>query len=201
MSTITLRATLSSPMQSSFGKQIDKARDGDTAALDALLGSVHDVLEERARAALGERMRARVRASDIVQSAYVRVLRDLPSFRGSCEREFLAWLGGVVENTVRDRHKYFEARKRQKPDQPAEQPGVATPSSVAANREDLCLVTRALRELNEDYRKALVLSCVENRPHKDVAEVLGRTVPATRVLLHRARAALAGHMARLQSGR
>ena len=57
--------------------------------------------------------------------------------------------------------------------------------------EDLVLVSRALEDLGEDYRQVIILRLVEGRTHKEVGELLGRTEAATRMLLSRARAALA----------
>lgn len=184
-------------MSKDFRELISRAKQGDTKALGELADSVRSEVEAKARISLGEQMRARLRTSDVMQSAYVRMLRDIKSFRGTTENEFHAWLSGIVENTVRDRQKYFDARKRQV-DNSITPPETATPSRVAANREDLDVVNRALAEVNGEYRTAIVMRCVESRSHQEIATALGRTVAATRTLVHRARAALAGHIERLR---
>ena len=52
-------------------------------------------------------------------------------------------------------------------------------------------VERALAELPEHYREVITLSRVVGLSHKEVAESMGRSEGATRVLLHRALGELA----------
>jgi len=47
-------------------------------------------------------------------------------------------------------------------------------------------VRNALSAMNEDYQNAIIWHYLDDLPIKEVAQLLKRSEPATRVLLHRA---------------
>ena len=148
---------------------------------------------------MGPGLRAKVRTSDVLQSTYLDVVKSVERFEGDDEEAFVAWIARIMENNIRDKGKYFQARKRRDPEGPTRplneaedvRTPTATPSVEAVRAEDLVLVSRALEGLVEDYRQVIILRMVEGRSHKEVGELLGRSEAATRMLLSRARAALA----------
>ena len=175
------------------------ARGGDRRALDRLLETVHGRLRRLAEGRLGPGLRAKMRTSDVLQSTYLDVVKSVERFEGEDEEAFVGWVARIMENNIRDKGKYFQARKRRDPEgatlplneaEDVKTPG-ATPSVEVVRAEDLVLVSRALEDLGEDYRQVIILRLVEGRSHKEVGELLGRTEAATRMLLSRARAALA----------
>ncbi len=176
-----------------------RAREGDRRALDRLLESMQDRLRRIAEGRLGPGLRAKVRTSDVLQSTYLDVVKSLENFEGEDEAAFVAWVARIMENNIRDKGKYFQARKRQEPGGgtvPLDAAGDAradgsTPSVDAVRAEDLVLVSRALEELAEDHRRVIVLRMIEGRSHQEIGEQLNRSESATRMLLSRARAALA----------
>jgi RNA polymerase sigma-70 factor (ECF subfamily) len=186
-------------MASDFLEDLRLARAGDREAQDRVIQRTHARVMERAHRMLGPRLRARIRTSDVVQGAYLRALKNIGHFEAGTEREFLAWMAGILENTIRDQARFFRARKRggsraqggPAPDSLAAGP---TPSQEAARQEDLRPVRQAMSALAPDYQKVLDLSWIEKLSHKEIAQRLGRSEGATRVLLHRARAALALEM-------
>ncbi|MAG56728.1 MAG: hypothetical protein CMJ83_10595 [Planctomycetes bacterium] len=184
-----------------------KARGGDRNALDRLLDHVQGRLKRLAEGRIGPGLRAKIRTSDVLQSTYLDVVKSVQRFDGDDEDAFVAWVARIMENNIRDKGKYFQARKRREPDGPTvslneadkvRTPG-PTPSMEAVRAEDLVLVSRALDGLAEDYRQVILLRMVEGKSHKDVGDVLGRSEAATRMLLSRARAALALELERLRS--
>lgn len=183
------------------------ARGGDRAALDRLLERVQSRLKRLAEGRIGPGLRAKVRTSDVLQSTYLDVVRSVDKFEGDDEDAFVAWVARIMENNIRDKGKYFQARKRREPEGPTlslneadkmKLPG-PTPSAEAVRAEDLLLVSRALDGLAEDYRKVIILRMVEGQSHKEIGDALGRTEAATRMLLSRARASLAIELERLRS--
>src|SRR5690606_37057710 len=87
----------------SFARCLGLARAGHRSALGDLLEAARPQLIEAARASIGSRLRAKVRTSDLVQSALLEGLRSLDEFRGTSRSEFAGWLHRILENNVRDR--------------------------------------------------------------------------------------------------
>ncbi len=186
--------------------ELDRARAGDREALSRLLELTQERLRRITDRRLGPALRARLRASDILQSTFLDVVRGVPTFNGMSEDSFVAWVTQILENTIRRKGRFFNARKR-RPLANAEAAkdgaspvlrSVATPSMELSRSEDLILVSRALDAIPEDYRRVIMLRVVDGRPHRDVAAMLGRTETATRMLLSRARAALSLEIERLE---
>jgi len=67
---------------------------------------------------------------------------------------------------------------------------VSGPELHALEQENKEELYRALDGLKEEYQRVLVLTELEGMKLKDVAEVMGKTVPQIKVLAHRARKAL-----------
>lgn len=51
-------------------------------------------------------------------------------------------------------------------------------------------VLNSLKKLKPDYERALYLLAFENFSYKEIAKILGKTLPQTKVLIHRARKTL-----------
>lgn len=176
-------------------RDIFLARRGDRDALDRLLGRHQDRLTRFVRMRVGRGLRGRVRTSDLLQSSLYEVVASIDDFRGETENEFLAWAGRIVDNTVRDKARFFEAAKRAG-EVPITSGSILTgdapsPSSWAAMREEADIVGQALDALSDDHREVLLMKFSEKLNHREIAEVLDRSEEATRILLWRARAALA----------
>lgn len=183
---------------------IERARAGDQAAFGELLSLVHSEVACKAEQILGARGGPLLRPSDVTQGGYLRAIACLHAFRGRTLREFLAWIGSILESTIRDHQKYEKARKRQvsKHRQRLSTSQVSSklpsPNSSIESRESNEDLERALARLRPDYRMVLHLSLVEERPIRDLSRIVGRSEGAVRVLLHRARAALAVEISRVR---
>lgn len=118
-------------------------------------------------------------AEDLMQDTFVRATRAIGGYRGGSPR---AWLFAIARTT------FLDARRRTVPApvDPAAAPetGVADPDVA-----ELETVRAALDRLPEGQRTALILRDQLGLPYAEVAVALGRTLGATKVLLHRARAA------------
>lgn len=192
-----------------FEGELTRARAGDRDALDSLLRRVEDRCLLQAGTRLGPGLAARIRRSDVVQNAWLDVLRSLNTFHGDNEGSFNAWVDTVIEHGLRRLDRFYRAQRRTPPDQTGEvrklvearERPQATPSTIASRCEDLALAAEALERLQDDQREVIRLSVMEGRPHKEVAEKMGRTEAATRMLLSRARAALTVEVERLERAR
>jgi RNA polymerase sigma-70 factor (ECF subfamily) len=187
---------------------IRMARRGNRAALERVLERTQPRLLRMAEVRLGPRLRKKIRPSDVLQSAYVEVVRRIPDFAGDSDEEFVTWMGSVIENAIRDRRRYFDAAKRGGGSEVAEvrleaamiqDRGQRDPSAVLSTSEDLALLEEALANLEEPQRRVLSLVVKEGKTHREAAEILGKTEGATRVLLTRARATLLLEVDRLRN--
>lgn len=185
-------------------KDLALARLGDREALDRVLARNHERFLRLADHCLGDHLRALVRPSDLLQSAYLDVVKTVARFDGESEETFVTWVARILENTVRDKRRYFDAAKRTRlADSPKPEPLSAiadpsqpTPSRQITAREDLDVVEKAAANLPEDYRQILDLCVRGAMTHEEAAARMGRSPTATRILLSRARAALVTEVSR-----
>ena len=66
----------------------------------------------------------------------------------------------------------------------------ASPSGQAAASEQLLQLAEVLERLPDDYRQVILLRNIEELSHEEIAERMGRSVGAVRMLWIRALAAL-----------
>ncbi|MCB9882357.1 MAG: sigma-70 family RNA polymerase sigma factor [Planctomycetes bacterium] len=188
-----------------FPEDLAAAKQGDDAALERVLLTVQQQLRAIIDRRLGERLRAQVRNSDVLQNAYLTLIRKIPEFEGDTETEFVAWVSVIVEHDIKRQNRWFRAKKRHHPSTTSEKnalakvllPPVDTPSQEVMRQESWDVLLRAMDELPEDYREVLELAWISKLSRTEIAERIGRSPTATRMLLFRARAALAVTMERL----
>jgi RNA polymerase sigma-70 factor (ECF subfamily) len=187
-----------------FASDLAAARAGDGSAVDRILTATEDRLRRYVDARLGDRLRASLRHSDVLQNAYLEMLEALPDFAGRTADDFVAWVGRIVEHDIQRQHRHFSAKKRMQP-RTSERNALArillepppTPSGEVVGSERRALVRAALARLEPTQARIIELAMLEELPHKQVAERMGRSEGACRMLLMRARAALAIELDRL----
>jgi RNA polymerase sigma-70 factor (ECF subfamily) len=124
-------------------------------------------------------------AEDLVQEAFLRAYRAFDSFRpGSNAR---AWLHTILQRVRTDAFR----RRRRRPETvelTGDGPAAAPPQdALASGREDL---ERALRELPEAFRAAVVLRDIQELTYAEIAEALGVPVGTVMSRIHRGRTLL-----------
>jgi len=129
-------------------------------------------------------------ARDATQDAFLTVLRKLSTFRG--EAAFTTWLHRVTVNACYDllrKRRRAPMLERGGDDLPAAEP---PPAPDHADSSDLSIdVRRALLQVPEDFRVAMILHDVQDLPQEEVAAILGVPVGTVKSRLHRGRIALA----------
>lgn len=173
---------------------LDRARAGDASALGELLDGFRPYLAAIARARHGGRLMGKVGESDLAQDALLEAHRHFASFRGNTIEEFAGWLRQIVVNTtghaLRD---HLDAAKR---NADREQPlaGLSevvaaadtSPSMRAVRLERSADIAAALARLPEDMQTVILGRHVDDLSYADLAEKLGRSEGAVRVLYTRA---------------
>lgn len=158
---------------------VERFRRGDPQALTTLFEMHADRVYAFARHILG----TREDAEEIASEAFLRAFRRAADYRG--EGSFRGWLFAITRNLCRDRLR--QPRLLTVPVD--ESPDIAeeTEPGRAELRAD---VRRALAALPEDYQDVLILCDVEQWDAREAADLLGRSLAATKSLLYRARRAL-----------
>jgi RNA polymerase sigma-70 factor (ECF subfamily) len=124
-------------------------------------------------------------ADDITQETFVRAWVMPGEIRGGTVKAYLLIIARNLYRAERRR----AARQVVLPDAlPDHRPG---PEAVAAGRQELAAVLEALQALPEVDRAALLMHAQDALPHAEIAAVLGLSVAAVKVKVHRARIKLA----------
>jgi RNA polymerase sigma-70 factor (ECF subfamily) len=175
---------------------VAQLRAGDESAFEQVVRAYGGRLLAVARRIVGTEEDAR----DVVQDAFMNAFRSLARFEGNAKLS--TWLHRIVVNAALMK---LRTRKR-KPEQSIEtllpaflddghheerfqswDEPVDKLMERAENRE---LVRKQIDALPEGYRTVLVLRDIEGLDTEETANVLGLSVNATKIRLHRARQAL-----------
>src|SRR4051794_16302320 len=170
---------------------LDRARDGDLSAFDALVEARVGSMLRTAMAITGDEADAR----DAVQDALVSAWRQLGSLRDP--GAFDAWLTRILVNRCRHGlRSRGRLRAREVPveaaDELAGRPGDEPGRAVVERRA----LERAFDRLSADERTLLVLHHLEGRPVASIAAVLGIPVGTAKSRLSAARRSLEGALER-----
>lgn len=124
-------------------------------------------------------------AEDILQTSFIKAYHHLGEVRG----RFDAWLFRIVANGCKDWLKNIRRShvSYDEDDQPSSFASPAEDLDRTELRQDL---DRALTELAPSLREAFIMKHVEGRSYEEMADLLGTTVGALKMRVHRAREAL-----------
>jgi RNA polymerase sigma-70 factor (ECF subfamily) len=173
----------------------------DASALGELLVAKRLPLLAFIERQLGSALRRKVEPEDVLQEASAEAVRALPG-TDLADRDPFGWLCQIAERKIIDLHRrHFGAQKRDagrevslgSPGGDTHAPGLinllvmsmTTPSQAFSRDVREMRLTEALAKLPEDQRSALKMRYVENLPSKEIAEKLGKTDAAVRVMLTR----------------
>ena len=176
---------------------VRRAQRGERGAFDLLvLRYQHKVVKLVARL-----LRDPAEAEDVAQEAFVKAYRALGSFRG--DSAFYTWLYRIAVNTARNT---IASRQRRPLEYEAdlsesEQSAVEsrmrhtdTPEAAALSEEIRATVNRAVEELPEDLRTAIVLREVEGLSYEEISAAMDCPVGTVRSRIFRAREAIDRHL-------
>jgi RNA polymerase sigma factor (sigma-70 family) len=195
----------------SIPELLQRWHGGDQTALAQLVEASLPWLRQHAERRLGAFLRERGDAGDYVQDALLDFLRDAPRFQVRDEHQFRGLLVRVLENTLRDKHDWFRAKRRflgQVGPLPADSvldlhSGAmqsSTPSRAVGREENRAWVRLALELLDPEDRKVILGRDYEQRSFVEIGAELGLTAAAVRMRWSRAVARLGQAMVRLRAG-
>ena len=154
---------------------------GDRDAFSSLIRRYSDPLY---RHALGMTGSPDV-AEDILQTSFIKAYNHLGEVRG----RFDAWLFRIVANGCKDWLKNIRRThvSYEEDDQPST---YATPDEDLDRTELRMDLDEALAQLAPSLREAFIMKHVEGRSYEEMADLLGTTVGALKMRVHRARESL-----------
>lgn len=153
-----------------------------------------------ARIHLGDRLRGKVEASDVVQQALLKAHQIQDQYHGQEDADLKPWLRTILLTSLADairtatREKRDPAREQVIPVLPdASMAGLdallaadqSSPSFQVDRQEQIVRLAEALARLPDAQREALVLRHFECRPIDDIAAHLGIAAPSVIGLLQR----------------
>jgi RNA polymerase sigma-70 factor (ECF subfamily) len=182
---------------------VQRALAGDLPALRDLLAYSLPELTVYVRLIAGADVLARESVSDITQSVAGDVLPALAGQRFDDLRGFFAYVRRAALHKLIDKQRHHRAARRDlrrevddagTPDSfdlPSHLRDLLTPSGHAIAAEDAAMLADALQRLPDDQREVVTLARLAGLPHAEIAQLLGRTAGACRMLLSRGMRALA----------
>lgn len=139
--------------------------------------------------------RMEMMAEDLCQETFYKAFRSLQTFR-EVEASFSTWLYTIARNTV-----LSELRKQKNVKISLEQSGYvpqasaeSMPEQTMLRNEKVQMVRKAINNLPEKQRSALILREYDQLDYQEIANILGQTVSSVKSLLFRARASVKTQM-------
>jgi len=182
---------------------VQKIRSGDGEALATYIFQRSPQLLSFIEKRMSDALRRRVEAADILQDLTTSAWQSLPGVEWG-DREPFGWLCQQAERRIIDAHRrHFGAQKRSAGREVNLSAGASSggdegggmadllaasmtsPSGVLSRQQKEFHMLTALESLPEDARDALRMRYVEGLPSKEIAQKLGRSDGAIRVLLTR----------------
>ncbi len=154
-----------------------KIRHGDQEAFAVVYDRYVDALFRF----VAFRVRSEESAQDIVSDLFLKVWQHLTSGERNIAN-LRAFLYQIARNLVADHYRAAQAAL------PLEEVGEIKGSGEAELnvRVSLAEVEKALGQLRADWQEVIILAHIEGLKHTEIAEVIGKSPAATRVILHRA---------------
>ena len=174
---------------------VERAQRGDKRAFELLVEKYH----RRLARLLGRLVRDPGEVEDVVQEAFIKAYRALPSFRG--DSAFYTWLYRIGINTAKN---YLVAQGRRTPTSTEVEAGEAegheggellrdinTPESLLLSKEIATTVNATIDALPEELRSAIQLRELEGMSYEEIAKIMDCPIGTVRSRIFRAREAIA----------
>lgn len=188
------------------GEFVQRAKQGDSDALNELFRRYYGLLIEVARRRLGPRLKLKEDADDLAQTTFREATRDFRHYRYQGDDSLLRWLIQILNNKIRDRAEFYSAGKRdmsrertiEAPTDNDDGPRAIEPESTdlsvtrqVSREEEFAILRKGLERLSPDHRQAITLVFFQGLSLRQAGEQMGgKTEDAVRMMLRRAEARL-----------
>jgi RNA polymerase sigma-70 factor (ECF subfamily) len=138
-------------------------------------------------------------ACDVVQEVFLKVFRNVGSFRG--QSSLKTWIYRIAVNEAHNHRRWFSRHRKQEVGLECEEEGARTyqerlpdpgrsPFEVVLNHETQALIGEALNEMNPTFRSAVVLRDIEDFSYEEIADILQLSLGTVKSRILRGREAL-----------
>lgn len=163
---------------------VEKAKQGDRAALEALFESHRPRLLSRIDWRLSDQLKRRVDPEDILHGALCTAFETIDRFHWQGEDSFFAWISAIAEHLILNATKKKQL-KTLRLDRDIPRSSV-TGGKAMSREERFERLKASLAALTPDQREAVMLARIDGLPTKEIARRMGRSEDAVRQLLTRA---------------
>lgn len=187
---------------------IERIHQGDSAALAEYVQGRRPQLLAYVSRNLSGTLQSRIEAEDILQEVTLEAIRRIAELRER-DRDPFGWLCQIAEHRIIDAHRRLVGAQKRSADREVgigsagDDEGrtpfinmliasITSPSAAFSRNQKQMQIDEAMASLPDEARDALRMRYGEGLPTKDIAERLGKTDGAIRVLLTRS-------LSRLQS--
>jgi RNA polymerase sigma-70 factor (ECF subfamily) len=143
-------------------------------------------------------------AADVVQEVFLKVFRNVASFRQ--DSSLKTWIYRIAVNEARNHRRWFSRHRRQEVGleaDPGETQGYQdwlpdpgrSPFEMALDHETRELIEEALAQVNPRFRAALVLREIEGLSYEEIVEILDISLGTVKSRILRGREALRKQLA------
>jgi len=143
-------------------------------------------------------------ASDVVQEVFLKVFRNIGSFRG--QSTLKTWIYRITVNEAHNARRWFfrhRGREVELDNEPEETRNwketipdkSRSPFDIAVDRERQVMMEAALERINPIFREAVVLRDVTDLSYEEIAEILGISLGTVKSRILRGREALREELA------
>lgn len=174
---------------------VARVQRGDRQAFDLLVLKY----QRKIMRLLSRMIRDPAEIEDVAQEAFIKAYRALPQFRG--ESAFYTWLYRIAINTARN----WLATNKRRPsnsfvhenedgetfDESDNLTDSSTPESELASRQIAETVNKAIEDLPEELRNAIVMREIDGMSYEDIAQSMNCPIGTVRSRIFRAREAIA----------
>lgn len=177
---------------------VERVQRGDKRAFDLLVVKYQRKLFRL----LSRLIRDPAEIEDVAQEAFIKAYRALPNFRG--ESAFYTWLYRIAINTAKN---HLVAQGRRAPTQTEAEIEDAenfddgellrnedTPDRMLLSKQVAEAVNRAIEQLPEELRTAIVLRELEGLTYEEIAASMNCPIGTVRSRIFRAREAVAAEL-------
>jgi RNA polymerase sigma-70 factor, ECF subfamily len=174
---------------------VERVQRGDKGAFDLLVSKY----QRKIFRLLSRLIRDAAEVEDVAQEAFIKAYRALPNFRG--DSAFYTWLYRIAINTAKN---HLVSQGRRAPtsteaniedaetfDDGEHLRDLNTPDSMLLSKQVGEAVNRAIDQLPEDLRTAIVLREIEGLSYEEIAESMNCPIGTVRSRIFRAREAIA----------
>ncbi len=162
---------------------VKRSQSGDREAFEQLVDRYRSRLEKQVEARMGQGVKYKLDAADIVQETLIGALKSIGKFQYRGGDSFYRWLGSIAEHLIWNAAQKKDWNRLEAGHDLAEN-GVP-PSKNLRRDERFDRLESALSGLSPDHRRAIILSRIEGLKVREIASRMNRSTDAVKKLLAR----------------